>query len=59
MNDIRKMLERQGRWQKSRRVLTWPEKIRMAERVRESILQLRAKPPSASGPISRIIPHPS
>jgi hypothetical protein len=46
MNDIQQMLERQARWQKARRNLPWPEKIRMAERVRESILPLRAtKPP--------------
>jgi len=42
MNDIQKMLERQTQWQKGRKDLTWPEKIRLAERVRESARQLRA-----------------
>ena len=42
MNDIEQMLERQARWQKSRQALSWPEKIRMAERIRESARLLRA-----------------
>ncbi len=44
MTDLEHLLERQAQWQKSRQSLTWPEKIRMAERVRESIGQLRAQP---------------
>jgi hypothetical protein len=44
MNDVQHLLERQVRWQKTRRALTWPEKIRMAEMVRESVWQLRAAP---------------
>lgn len=44
MTDIERMLERQAQWQRSRQALTWPEKIRLAERVRESVEQLRAKP---------------
>jgi hypothetical protein len=43
MTDLEHMLERQAQWQKSRQSLTWPEKIRMAERVRESVRQLRAQ----------------
>jgi hypothetical protein len=42
MSDIQQLLERQARWQKTRRALPWPEKIRMAERIRESVRQLRA-----------------
>lgn len=42
MNDIEQMLERQTRWQKTRQALPWPEKIQMAERMRESARQLRA-----------------
>ena len=42
MNDIEQMLERQARWQKTRQALSWPEKIQMAERIRESVRQLRA-----------------
>lgn len=45
MNDVQEMLKRQAIWQRSRQSLTWPEKIRMAELVRESVKQLRASPP--------------
>lgn len=41
MRDVEKMLERQARWQKRRAALSWPEKIRMAEAIRESIRLLR------------------
>lgn len=44
MDDIQQMLKRQAVWQRSRQSLTWPEKIRMAEMVRESVKQLRASP---------------
>ncbi len=37
MTDTRELLERQAQWQKGRAALTWPEKIRMAEAVRESV----------------------
>ena len=43
MNDVRSLLERQARWQRVRRALPWPEKIRMAEMIRESASHLRAK----------------
>jgi hypothetical protein len=50
MTDLEQMLERQAQWQKNRRLLTWPEKIRMAERVRESVMQLRPQPrPTKTG----------
>jgi hypothetical protein len=42
MDDVQEMLRRQAVWQKCRQSLTWPEKIRMAELVRESVQQLRA-----------------
>jgi hypothetical protein len=42
MLDVQEMLKRQAVWQRSRQSLTWPEKIRMAEKVRESVKQLRA-----------------
>ena len=42
MSEIQALLERQARWQKTRRMLPWPEKIQMAERIRESVRQLRA-----------------
>jgi hypothetical protein len=44
MNDIEQILQRQAQWQKSRQSLSWPEKIRMAERLRENLQQWRAKP---------------
>lgn len=43
MSDIHRLLERQARWQKARKALSWPEKIRMAEIIRESARQLRAE----------------
>ena len=41
MNDVQVLLERQANWQKSRQALSWPEKIRMAEEVRDSARRLR------------------
>jgi hypothetical protein len=41
MIDVRSLLDRQAAWQKARRTLTWPEKIRMVEAVRMSIIRLR------------------
>jgi len=54
MTDLERVLERQAQGQNSRRSLTWAEKIRMAERVRESVAQIRARVrPSAPGPPKR------
>ena len=54
MTDLERMLERQAQWQKSRRSLTWAEKIRMAERVRESVAQIRTRVrPSVPAPPKR------
>ena len=39
MSDPQQMLKRQALWQKNRQSLTWPEKLRLAQRVRESIRQ--------------------
>jgi hypothetical protein len=39
--EIRKLLERQAEWQKSRAKLSWAEKVRMAEAVREDVARLR------------------
>jgi len=36
MTEIEALLERQARWQKARKDLSWPEKIRMAEDIRSS-----------------------
>ena len=44
MSDLEQMLTRQAEWQKSRQSLTWPEKIRMAERVLASVRQWHMRP---------------
>ena len=41
MNNTRQLLERQAAWQKTRASLSWPEKIRQAELLRDSLLILR------------------
>lgn len=46
MTDVEEMLKRQAEWQKSRQHLTWPEKIRMAEQVRDSVVALRRSSPA-------------
>jgi hypothetical protein len=42
MFDVKTMLERQARWQKSRAKLSWTEKLRMAEILREAALAMRS-----------------
>ena len=50
MTETRKLLERQAAWQKGRAALTWPEKIHMAEAVREWAAQLsRARSSMTAG----------
>jgi hypothetical protein len=41
MTESERMLARQAAWQKSRQALSWPEKIRQAERIRPSIEEMR------------------
>jgi hypothetical protein len=41
MNNTRQLLERQAAWQKTRAGLSWPEKIRQAELLRDTLLKLR------------------
>ena len=43
MKEIQELLERQACWQKTRQALSWPEKIRMAERMREAVGKLRLR----------------
>ena len=45
MSDIQRLLERQAEWQKRRKSLSWAEKIRMAEAIRESVLQFQRTAP--------------
>jgi len=48
--DVEELLRKQADWQKSLRDLPWPEKIRMAARLRESVLKLcRLKPATSQG----------
>ena len=42
MFDVKRLLEKQAQWQRNRASLSWPEKIRMVEAIRESVQQLRA-----------------
>jgi hypothetical protein len=43
-SELQALLEAQAAWQRSRARLSWPEKIRMAEAMRESAAQLRLIP---------------
>jgi hypothetical protein len=52
MSDTLKLLERQAAWQKSWVALTWAEKIRMAEAVRESVAQLSRNRLPLASPVS-------
>lgn len=50
MTDLRDLFERRAAWQRGRAALTWPEKIRMAETLREVAAQLRrTRPPLTTG----------
>jgi hypothetical protein len=42
MPEFGERLERQAQWQRSRKSLSWPEKVRQAEAMREAIKALRA-----------------
>ena len=47
MTEIEQLLERQARWQESRAKLSWAEKVRLAEILREAAIALsrgRRKP---------------
>lgn len=41
--ELQKLFEAQAAWQRSRVALSWPEKIRMAEAMRETARQLRCR----------------
>ena len=55
MSDPIQVLKRQAQWQKNRQSLTWPEKLRLAERVLESVRQWRS--PSAQRQTRRQSPR--
>ena len=50
MSEVLRKFERQTDLQKVRQTLPWPEKVRMAEKIRESIKQLRAATLSQKSP---------
>lgn len=41
MNSTQQLLDRQAAWQKTRARLSWPDKIRQAETLREALVELR------------------
>jgi hypothetical protein len=47
MPEIRELLEKHARWHLRQRALSWAEKIRIAERLMESVRQLRRAPERA------------
>ena len=44
LDEIKRLLERQSRWQSARRNLPWPEKLRLVVALRESVQELRSAP---------------
>ena len=42
MFDVKQMLAEQAEWQKARRLIPWPEKLRMAAEMRETLLTFQA-----------------
>jgi hypothetical protein len=46
MLDVKDLFERQARWQRARQWLSWPEKIRLVEAIRESAMALRKASPA-------------
>ena len=49
MMDTRMLLERQAAWQKRRAALSWPEKVRRAQAVREWAAQFSRAQPKTTG----------
>jgi hypothetical protein len=58
MTEVERLFERQARWQRQRQALSWPEKIRLAERMRataeafrrQRLQRLAPAPPERSRP---------
>lgn len=59
MIDLKALLDRQAKWQKSRRDLPWPEKVRMAAILRDSVAQLRRSALTSRAPTSESVPPKS
>jgi hypothetical protein len=45
MNELGKQFAKQAQWQTGRKALSWPEKVRQAEAIRDSIKTLRGEKP--------------
>ena len=45
MNELEKQFVKQAKWQTGRKGLSWPEKVRQAEAIRDSIKALREGKP--------------
>jgi hypothetical protein len=45
MNELEKKFARQAQWQTNRKALSWPDKVRQAEAIRDSIEALREGKP--------------
>ena len=50
MNDVNTMFKRHADWQRARARLSWPEKIRQAEAMRNAVRLLRTRPPAPRPP---------
>ena len=48
MNELQQRFDRQAREQHERRKLPWPEKIRLAEQLRDALIRLRKGKRAAS-----------
>jgi len=53
MNEIVQLLQKQAQWQRSRKDLSWPEKIRLAEKIRESAVLWRKTDGEGRPPFAR------
>ena len=53
MNELKTLLDRQAKWQKSLRDLPWSEKVRMAAILRDSVAKLRHSAPASKAVTSR------
>ena len=49
MPDARERLERMAQRQRSSQTLSWSEKVRLAEAIRDSLIELRRTRPGPSG----------
>jgi hypothetical protein len=53
MVDGKQLLARQAEWQKARRLLPWPEKLRLVEQMREALHSFEALRASKKSPMAQ------